>query len=106
MSGAGGDEWLSVGPSYAADLLTRFGHWSELLRDAAVASRGDLARPLRPERSGETRKLAASVSARDLLDAAMSVERFRHDLDFNANARMMLELFVLRLPYSAAVSAP
>src|SRR5205823_9479102 len=24
MSGAGGDEWLSVGPSYAADLLTRF----------------------------------------------------------------------------------
>jgi asparagine synthetase B (glutamine-hydrolysing) len=24
MSGAGGDEWLSVGPSYAADLLMRF----------------------------------------------------------------------------------
>jgi DNA polymerase-3 subunit delta' len=94
-------------PRRRADAIElRFGHWSELLRDAAVAARGDLARPLRPERSGETKKLAESVSGRDLLGAATLVERLRRDLDFNANARMMLELFVLRLPYSPSVTAP
>ena len=81
----------------------RFGHWIELLRDAAVAARGELARPLRPERASETATLAAKVSATDLLDAALLIQRLRGDLDFNANARALLELFALRLPYSGAL---
>jgi DNA polymerase III subunit delta' len=81
----------------------RFEHWSELLRDAALAARGGLRRPLRPWRLGETGKLAQGVSARELVNAALLVERMRRDLAFNANARAMLELFALRLPYSQAV---
>lgn len=102
-----------------AEIRRRFDHWSELLRDAAVAARRDppgeltgppggltdLARPLRPERAAETRALAGGTAAGDLLDAALLVERLRRDLAFNANARAMLELFALRLPYSAAVRA-
>jgi DNA polymerase-3 subunit delta' len=83
----------------------RFDHWSELLRDAAVASRGALERPLRPERATETQRLAATVPPRDLLEAATLVERLRRDLAFNANARAMLELFALRLPYAATARA-
>jgi len=81
----------------------RLASWSELLRDAAVAARGELARPLRPGRARETARLAAAAPARDLLEAAMLALRMRHDIDWNANARAMLELFALRLPYSAAV---
>ena len=93
-----------VDPRKRADAIAlRLDHWSELLRDAAVAARGEVARPLRPERRVETRTLAASVSASDLLDAALLTVRLQRDLDFNANARAMLELFALRLPYSAAV---
>ncbi len=83
----------------------RLEHWSELLRDAAVAARGDLVRPLRPRRTQESRRLAESVGAADLLSAALLVEKLRRDLAFNANARAMLELFALRLPYSASVQA-
>ncbi len=81
----------------------RLMHWSELLRDATVAARGDLARPLRPTRRAETDRLASSVSASDLLGATLLVERLRRDLAFNANARAMLELFALRLPYAPGV---
>lgn len=87
----------------AESIDVRLGHWGELLRDAAVAARGELARPLRPERAGETAVLAAGVGADDLLDAALLAQRLRGDLDFNANARAMLELFALRLPYAAAM---
>jgi len=83
----------------------RLEHWSELLRDAAVAARGELARPLRPARLDETGRLASAVGSGELLDVALLVERLRRDLVFNANARAMLELFVLRLPYTAAVKA-
>ena len=89
--------------SEAIDL--RLEHWSDLLRDAAIAARGDLARPLRPSRAPETQRLAASVAASDLLGAALLVQRMRRDLTFNANARMMLELFALQLPYSATLKA-
>ncbi len=89
----------------AESIDLRLAHWSELLRDATVASRGELTRPLRPERVRETERLAGSVSAADLLGASILVERLRRDLAFNANARAMLELFALRLPYSAAVKA-
>jgi DNA polymerase-3 subunit delta' len=88
-----------------AEITRRLEHWSELLRDATVAARGELTRPLRPERAKETRLLAASVSPNDLLGVSLLIERFRRDLDFTANARMMLELFALRLPYTAAVKA-
>lgn len=81
----------------------RLDHWSELLRDAAVASRGDPWRPLRPERLEQTRRLASAAPASDLLDAALLALRLRRDLAWNANARAMLELFALRLPYAAAV---
>lgn len=93
------------GRKRTAEIRRRLEHWSELLRDAAVAARGDLVRPLRPARSAETRALAAGVGAADLLDAALLVERLKRDLAFNANARAMLELFALRLPYSVAVKA-
>lgn len=93
------------GRQRTAEIRRRFDHWSELLRDAAVAARGELARPLRPERLAETRALASGASAKDLLDAALLVERLRRDLAFNANARTMLELFALRLPYRAEVKA-
>ncbi len=87
------------------EIRRRFEHWSELLRDAAVAARGDLVRPLRPEQSAHTRRLAASVGAAEILAAAQLVERLRRDLAFNANARAMLELFALRLPYAAGIAA-
>jgi DNA polymerase-3 subunit delta' len=93
------------GRKRTAEITRRLEHWSELLRDAAVAARGELVRPLRPERATETRLIAANVSAKDLLGVSLLVERFRRDLDFTANARMMLELFALRLPYAAAVKA-
>ena len=93
-------------PRKRADAIElRFDHWSELLRDAAVAARGELARPLRPERRGETEKLATTLAPRELLDTAALVVRLRRDLAFNANARAMLELFVLRLPYAGALKA-
>lgn len=76
--------------------------WGELVRDAAVAAQG-VDRPMRPDRTTETSKLARSVGARDLVDTALLMEKLRRDLDFNANARAMLELFALRVPYSAAL---
>ncbi len=91
-------------PRRRADAIDlRLSSWSELLRDATVAARGELSRPLRPGRLGETQRLAGSVSAADLLAASLLVERLRRDLAFNANARAMLELFALRLPYVAEV---
>lgn len=93
------------GRKRTAEITRRLDHWSELLRDAAVAARGELVRPLRLERERETRALAASAKAADLLEMSLLVERFRRDLDFTANARMMLELFALKLPYSATARA-
>lgn len=83
----------------------RFDHWSEQLRDAAVAARGLADRPLRPERASETGRLAAAVSPRELVDATLLLERLRRDLAWNANARAMLELLALRLPYVAGLGA-
>lgn len=87
----------------AQSIASRFGEWTELLRDAAVAARGELVRPLRPGRSAETQRLAGSVGADDLLGAALLAQKLRGDLEWSANARAMLELFALRLPYSPAV---
>jgi DNA polymerase-3 subunit delta' len=75
--------------------------WGELVRDAAVVSQG-VDRAMRPDRAAETAKLAASVSARELVDTGLLMEQLRRDLDFNANARAMLELLALRMPYGAA----
>jgi hypothetical protein len=88
-----------------AEIARRLDHWSELLRDATVAARGELVRPLRPERERETRALAANAKAEDLLEVSLMLQRSRRDLDFNANARMMLELIALKLPYTPAVTA-
>lgn len=91
-------------PRRRADAIdARLGEWSELLRDAAVAARGELVRPLRPTRAAETRRLASSVRSDDLLGAALLAQRLRGDLAWSANARALLELFALRLPYSVAV---
>lgn len=84
---------------------TRFDHWTELLRDAAVSARGLADAPLRPERKAETTKIGAAINARELVDAALLVERLRRDLAWNANPRMMLELLALRLPYVAELRA-
>lgn len=93
------------GRKRTGEIRRRFDHWAELLRDAAVAARGDLARPLRSERAVETEALASEVAAGELLDTALLVQRLRGDLEWNANARAMLELFVLRLPFSKAMQA-
>lgn len=89
----------------ADSIARRLTHWSELLRDATVAARGVADRPLRPELSRQTTALAGKVGARELLEATMLLERLRTDLDWNANARAMLELIALRLPFVAEVPA-
>ena len=78
---------------------TRFDHWVELLRDAAVTARGLGGTPLRPDRATETGRLAAKIDARDLVDAGLLVQKLRRDLFWNANARALLEILALKLPY-------
>jgi DNA polymerase III subunit delta' len=77
----------------------RLDHWIELLRDAAVAARGLQGAPLRPDRAAETGRIAATHPARDLVDAGLLVQKLRRDLFWNANARAMLEILALKLPY-------
>ena len=89
----------------AQAIEVRFDHWSELLRDAAVAARGAGAAPLRPERATQTARIGANANARELVDAALLIERLRRDLGWNANSRALLELFVLKLPYVKELAA-
>jgi hypothetical protein len=77
----------------------RLDHWIELLRDAAVAARGLAGAPLRPDRAAETGRIAAKHPARDLVDAGLLVQKLRRDLFWNANARALLEILALKLPY-------
>jgi DNA polymerase-3 subunit delta' len=83
----------------------RFDHWIELLRDAAVTARGLEGAPLRPDRVAETGRVAAKTGARDLVDAVLLVQKLRRDLFWNANARAMLEILALRLPYVEGAAA-
>jgi hypothetical protein len=77
--------------------------WSELVRDAAVAATGVADRSMRPDRDEESRRLAASVAMRDLVDLAQRMERWRRDVvETTVSARMLLELFVLKLPYDGS----
>jgi DNA polymerase III subunit delta' len=95
------------------EIERRLVEWGELVRDAAVTASGTGpstegatgtgSRPLRPDRAAETDTLARAVSARELVDTAMLLEQLRRDLDFNANARAMLELLALRTPYAAGL---
>ncbi len=80
-------------------IRSRLGHWAELFRDAAVRATGSEDPPLRPERATETAAIARAVTSRELVDAALLVEQLRRDLEWNANARAMLELVALKLPY-------
>jgi DNA polymerase-3 subunit delta' len=83
----------------------RLGEWSELARDAAAASYG-ADRWLRPERARESAVLAGSVGRRELVDLALALDRWRRDVvESNVNARMLLELVALKLPYSAGVAS-
>jgi hypothetical protein len=86
----------------SAAIEIRFDHWIELLRDASVRARGLGDAPLRPERSSEVGKVAAKADARELVDATLLVQKLRRDLFWNANARAMLEILALRLPYVEA----
>ncbi len=82
---------------------SRLVNWGELVRDAAVAATGAADRAIRPDRQSESGQLASSVSARDLVDLAQSLERWRRDVvESNVNARMLLELVALKLPYRAS----
>ena len=82
---------------------TRLREWSELVRDAAAAAHG-AARAMRPDRANESAQLARAVDRRDLVDFALSLDQWRRDVvEFNVNARMLLELLVLRLPYAASL---
>ena len=83
----------------------RLGEWSELARDAAAGSYG-AERWLRPERARESATLASSIGRRELVDLALSLDRWRRDVvESNVNARMLLELVALKLPYSAGVAS-
>ena len=85
-------------------LEARFAEWGELVRDAAVASSG-AGHALRPTRARESAALAQTVPTRDLVDLALSLERWRRDVtETTVNARMLLELLVLRVPYAADVA--
>jgi DNA polymerase-3 subunit delta' len=82
----------------------RLREWTELARDAAAAAHGASARAMRPERASESEQLARVVGPRELVDLALSLDRWRRDVvEGNVNARMLLELFVLRLPYAASL---
>src|SRR5256885_979556 len=81
-----------------------FAQWAELVRDAAVAASG-AGHALRPTRERESAALAGAVPTRDLVDLALSLERWRRDVtETTVNARMLLELLVLRVPYAAGVA--
>jgi DNA polymerase-3 subunit delta' len=90
----------------AAAIDLRLDHWVELVRDAAVQGLGLAAEgALRPDRTAQTAKIAASANARELVDTALLMEKLRRDLTWNANSRALLELFALKLPYVAGVAA-
>jgi DNA polymerase III subunit delta' len=89
----------------SAAIELRLDHWLELLRDAAVTARGLEGAPLRPDRAAETSRIAATHPARDLVDAGLLVQRLRRDLFWNANARAMLEILALKLPYLDGAAA-
>jgi hypothetical protein len=79
---------------------TRLVNWSELVRDAAVAATGVSDQAMRPDREDESRRLGAKVTTRDLVDLAQRMERWRRDVvETTVSARMLLELFALKLPY-------
>jgi DNA polymerase-3 subunit delta' len=79
---------------------SRLVSWSELVRDAAIAATGVADRAMRPDRAEESRRLGANVATRELVDLAQQMERWRRDvLETTVSARMLLELFVLKLPY-------
>ena len=62
-------------------------------------------RALRPDRASESARLADTVGPRELVDLALAMDRWRRDVvESNVNARMLLELFALRLPYTAALA--
>ena len=84
---------------------TRLLTWGELVRDAAVVASGAGERVLRPERDAESRRLAAAVPSRELVDLAQSFERWRRDVvETTVSSRMLLELLALKLPYRADVA--
>jgi DNA polymerase-3 subunit delta' len=81
----------------------RLREWGELLRDAAVVGLG-VDRPLRPDRAKESAALASAVSARELVDLGIAFARWRRDvIESTVNARMLLELVALKLPYAASL---
>src|SRR5437870_627173 len=83
-------------------IQSRLVGWSELARDAAAAAHG-AEHALRPDRARESATLAKAVGQRELVDLALSLDRWRRDvIESNVNARMLLELLALRLPYAAA----
>ena len=70
-----------------------------------MSARGVGVTPLRPDRAPHTARIGTATDPRELVDAALLVEKLRRDLAWNANARAMLELFALKLPYVAGVAA-
>ena len=83
---------------------SRLGEWSELARDAIARAYG-ADRALRPDRADESAQLASAVGRRELVDLALSLDRWRRDVvETNVNARLLLELLALRLPYAPALA--
>jgi DNA polymerase-3 subunit delta' len=87
-----------------AQIEERLVSWGELLRDAAVTAVGAPERATRAEQAERTRSLAAGIPARELVDTALSFERWRRDVvETTVSTRMLLELLALKLPYRADV---
>ena len=59
---------------------------------------------LRSVATAEIGKVASKADARELVDATLLVQKLRRDLFWNANARAMLEILALRLPYVEAIA--
>ncbi|MBI3522408.1 MAG: hypothetical protein HY071_04815 [Chloroflexi bacterium] len=85
------------------EIERRMVEWSELLRDAALVSQQVTDRAMRPERAEDVRRIAGAVGSRELVDTASLTVRLARDVtEWSANARALLELFALKLPYYAA----
>ena len=86
-------------------LVSRLVEWTDLLRDAATHAHG-VDRPLRPERTDESARLAEALGPREIVDLAVAFDRWRRDVvESNVNARMLLELIALRVPYAQAFAS-
>jgi DNA polymerase-3 subunit delta' len=87
------ERW-SAQPEQVRDTLRA---WLSWWREVLLIQLGHAERVMRPERSG-MQSVADQVSAVAARDTAASLQQALADLDTNVNARLVLDLLLLRLP--------